>query len=309
MFTKVANPVSVDWTTFDPWRIQAVEHRLMQHPLLQPDQLVALAARLESQNRISTHSNAVTAGTPFNDAASLHPNRRSAMDTLQRIREANAWMSLLNVQTDTTYRSLVDEVLDQLYPEIERRDPGMCYRGGWIFVTSPRTVTPFHIDKEHNFILQIRGTKNVYVWDHRDTEVVSEAARDRFHAHHRRDLIRWDDGFKARARVFHLQPGMGAYMPSTSPHMVENGDEPSITMSFTYYTDSTRRDCILHRAHEWLRERGVEPRPVGARPAIDGVIHRCATSALWAARTLRQLRGRPVFRDNAPYAYAEIGVA
>ncbi len=63
----------------------------------------------------------------------------------------------------------MDEVLDELNLGVEQRDPGMCYRGGWIFVTSPNTVTPFHYDKEHNFILQVRGRKTLHVWDHRDT--------------------------------------------------------------------------------------------------------------------------------------------
>ncbi|MGA9421303.1 MAG: cupin-like domain-containing protein, partial [Rhodanobacteraceae bacterium] len=232
--------MEVDWSAFDPWQIQPVRHRLMGHPLLQPDQLVDLGKRLEVDGRVRTHSSDAGAGTPFNNAPRLHPNRMSAANTLQRIRDAKAWMSLLNVQSDPTYRTLVDEVLDELNLGVEQRDPGMCYRGGWIFVTSPNTVTPFHYDKEHNFILQVRGRKTLHVWDHRDTVVASEQSRDRFHAHHERDLLVWNDAFRERATTFHLEPGQGAYMPSTSPHMVENRDEPSITISFTYYTRATR---------------------------------------------------------------------
>ena len=39
-----------------------------------------------------------------------------------------------------------------------------------IFVTSPRRVTPYHIDRECNFLLQIRGEKNLYVFDRNDQE-------------------------------------------------------------------------------------------------------------------------------------------
>ncbi len=98
--------VEVDWPSFDPWRIQPVRHRLMEHPLLQPDQLVELGKRLEVDGRVRTHSNVAQAGTPFNSAPRLHPNRMSAADTLQRIRDAKAWMSLLNVQSDPTYRGI-----------------------------------------------------------------------------------------------------------------------------------------------------------------------------------------------------------
>src|SRR3546814_15209426 len=88
----------------------------------------------------------------------------------------------------------------------------MCHRGGWIFITSPNTVTPFHFDKEHNFILQIHGRKRIYVWDHRDTVVASEHSRALFHLSNERYLLRWREEFRERARVFDLEPGQGAYM-------------------------------------------------------------------------------------------------
>lgn len=266
---RSASPIEFDPNEFDPWRIQPVHHRLADHPLLQMPQLQALAGRLDALGSIRTHGNDATAGTPFNDATRLHPNRRTAAETLTGIDDAKAFLSLLNVQIDPIYRELVGSVLDRVNDLVEPRDPGMCYRGGWIFVSSPGTVTPFHFDKEHNFLLQIRGTKRVYVWDVDDTVVASELARDRFHHCHERKQLVWDETFRARAHVFDLRPGEGAYMPSTCPHMVENGDSPSVTMSFTYYTDATRRNALLHKAHAMLRERGFAPPPVGASPLLD----------------------------------------
>ena len=264
--------LQIDWTKFDPWRVQAVRHRLNEHPLLRPGRIVEFGARHERNGRVRTHSNAATAGTPFNDAPSLHPNNKSAAQTLSDIEHAKAWMSLLNIQTDEVYRTLVDTVLDEVRPKSEAIDPGMSYRGGWIFVTSPNTVTPFHIDKEHNFLVQIHGRKRVYVWEPDDHVAVSEAARDLFHASHSRDLIKWRDDLRERAHIFEIEPGMGAYMPSTSPHMVENLDGASITASFTYYTASTRRNSLLHRAHQRLRGAGIEPPAVGARPWFDAML-------------------------------------
>jgi len=297
----------VDWTKFDPWRIQPVQHRLGSHHLLQPDQLIELGRRLEVGGLVRTHSDKASAGTPFNDAPSMHPNRRSAEETLGRIREAGAWMSLLNVQTDEVYRKLVDTVIDELKPGIESRDPGVCYRGGWIFVTSPKAVTPFHIDKEHNFIMQVRGTKKLYVWDHRDTEVVSELARDRFHFDHSRELIKWKDEFKKRATVFDLEPGQGAYMPSTSPHMVENDDNPSITISFTYYTDATRRNSRLHALHQRMRNAGMSPAPVGTRAARDALLGSLTAVSTRVRDTVARIRSSNARVDTARYAHAQVG--
>jgi hypothetical protein len=296
--------VEVDWANFDPWRVRPVTHRLAAHRLFGLGSLVALGRRLEAVGRIRTHSDDAYAGTAFNHAPMLYPNGKSAAETLTGIADAKAWMSLLNVQTDELYRTLVDEVLGDVRTQVDRVDPGMSYRAGWIFVTSPRTITPFHMDKEHNFILQIQGRKRLYVWEPDDVETVSEAARDLFHASHSRDLVVWNEEARARAHVFDLEPGMGAYMPSTSPHLVENGDEPSVTASFTYYTHATRRDARLHSLHQRLRAIGIVPPPVGHRPARDVVAHAGFRMAEAVSSFVDRARGRHRLSDLAPYAHA-----
>ncbi|WP_169927780.1 cupin-like domain-containing protein [Labilithrix luteola] len=283
---------------FEAWKIQAVTHQLVDHPLLQLDALVALGKRLESRRLVRTHSDDATAGSSFADAPLLHPNAKSAEETLAGIAEARAWMSLLNVQADPIYRRLVDEVLDAVRPAVEAHDPGMCYRAGWIFVSSPGAVTPFHIDHEHNLIMQIRGKKRLYVWDPFDREVVSEEAQELFHDQHSRELVTWNEAFRGRARVFDLVPGLGGYMPSTSPHMVENGDEPSITISFTYYTDSTRQRELLYRGNARLRRLGVRPRAIGASPARDKIATALLLGYATARAAVRRAFGRGV-RDNS----------
>jgi hypothetical protein len=276
---------------------------LVGHPLFEADSLAALGQRLEARHCVRTHSDAATAGTSFAQAPQIHPSALPVASALRDVAQAKAWMSLLNVQSDATYRSLVDQVFDALAPMVNARDPGLCYRGGWIFVTSPHAVTPFHMDKEHNFILQINGSKTLYVWDPDDTEVLAEAARDLFHATHSRDLVQWQDSYRARAHRFELQPGMGAYMPSTSPHLVENGDGPSVTASFTYYTHATRRDALLHTLHHRLRERGASPRPVGDRPWLDEVAYAACRTAVTTKRWLRLALQQQVSPDSARYAH------
>lgn len=289
--------ISLESDSFDPWKLQAVSHRLCGHPLLQIESLVALGRRLESRKLVRTHSDTATAGTAFGDAPSLHPNQRSAEETLAGIAQARAWMSLLNVQADPVYRTLVDEVLDAVRPFVDRVDPGMSFRGGWIFVTSPGAVTPFHMDHEHNFILQIRGKKRLYTWDPLDRGIISERAQELFHDQHSREEVRWDESFRARARVFDLEPGMGGYMPSTAPHMVENGDEPSITVSFTYYTAATRRRELLYRGNARMRARGLNPSPVGQSPLRDNVKAAVLSAYMESRARLLRALGRGV-RDN-----------
>jgi oxalate decarboxylase/phosphoglucose isomerase-like protein (cupin superfamily) len=296
--------IHVNPATFDPWKIQALTHELSDHPLLQPDALLELSKRQEARKLVRSHSAAAGAGTSFAEAPNLHPNPKSAAEMLADVAKANAWMSLLNVQADPIYRRFIDEVLDELRPAVERRDPGMCYRAGWIFVSSPGAVTPFHIDHEHNFILQIRGTKRLYTWDPFDREVVSERALELFHDQHSRELVTWREELRSRARVFDLRPGLGGYMPSTTGHMVENGDGPSVTISFTYYTDSTRRNELLYRGNATLRRLGLQPKAVGESTKRDAVKAAALQGYTSVVSAVRKARGRGVRDNSLPYAPA-----
>ncbi len=296
--------IHVEPATFEPWRVQAVTHALSDHPLLQIESLVELGKRQQERKLVRTHTADATAGTSFADAPNLHPNTAGAVATLAGIAEARAWMSLLNVQADPIYRAFIDEILNEVRPVVEHRDPGMCYRAGWIFVSSPKAVTPFHMDHEHNFILQIRGTKRLYVWDPFDRTVISERAQEMFHDAHSRELITWNEDWRSRAHVFDLKPGDGGYMPSTAPHLVEVGPEPSVTISFTYYTDATRRRELLYRGNAKLRRLGIEPTPVGESPGRDGMKAAVLSGYAVARNTVRRALGRSVRQNDQDYAPA-----
>jgi hypothetical protein len=56
--------------------------------------------------------------------------------------------------------------------------PGMTQREAFIFVSSPKAVTPYHLDLEYNFLLQIHGTKTFHVFDR--TCVTEEELEKRF---------------------------------------------------------------------------------------------------------------------------------
>jgi len=295
--------IDLEPSRFDPWRVQPVTHHLSDHPLLQRKSLVELAERLEARGRVRTHSDAAKATTSFGDAPKEHPNTTSVAKAIENVEGAHAWMSLLNVQTDPAYRELVDAVIDDVKPVFDQKDPGICYRGGWIFVTSPNAVTPFHMDHEHNFILQVLGKKRIYVWDPWDRTVVPERGQELFHAYSSRELVKFDESLRAKAMVFDVEPGMGAFMPSTAPHLVENGDNPSITMSFTFYTDSTRRRSLIYRGNAHLRRLGLDPKPFGRSHLRDEGVHRAMQAYSGAKDLVLQKLGRDVHPMTSPYAF------
>jgi hypothetical protein len=294
--------IKFDTGRFDPMHIQPVRHELMEHPLLQLSSLTELAKRLEPRGLVRRHNGSAKPDTDFKAAPELLPTKLSALETIQNINDADAWMALHNIQEDPVYRKLVDEVLDYIRPMIEDKDPGMCHRAGWIFVTSPGAVTPYHMDHEHNFILQAHGKKTLHVFDPLDRTVVTERALELFHTQHSRELIAYKEEYERAATVFELDAGMGGYMPTTAPHWVKNGDGVSITVSFTYYSASTLRRKLLHKGNYVLRKLGVEPSPVGESPLRDGAKEVAFKTHLAAKGVLRAARGEQAVSLNVPYA-------
>jgi hypothetical protein len=294
--------LSLDADAFEPMRIMPVRHALMGHPLLELSRLVELGRRLGASGSVRYHDDKAKAATDFVKAAELHRVERPVADVIADIENAGAWMALHNVQQDPEYRALIDEVLECVRPTVERKDGPMHHRAGWIFITSPGAVTPYHMDHENNFILQVRGSKRIHVFDALDRGIVSERALEAFHHWGSRDLMGWSPEIQQKAHVFDATPGMGAYMPVTSPHWVENGPEVSITISCTYYSPETRRRKRLHQANAALRARGLAPAPVGTHPLRDRVKDAAYHAFQQARARLQQARGQTVHSLDVPYA-------
>jgi len=299
--------IQFDEGAFHPQRVFPVRHTWSDHPLLQLDALQRLAARLAEQGAIRTHSAAADFHTSFVAAPQTHPTKLSPLETIERIEEAQAWMALHNIQNDPEYRTLVDEILDEVEPRISKKDPGMHGRAGWIFVTSPNAVTPYHMDHENNFILQCLGKKKVYVWEPLDREVVTERSLELFHTKHSRELVVFRNDFLQRAHALDFEPGLGAYMPSTAPHLVKNGDGVSITISVTYYTRAIRQTKLLYKSNHALRELGLAPHPIG-EPGLTGKLRDQAKLAAALARQQAKLalKERQLLDLTSP-KYATLG--
>ena len=261
--------IEFDQAAYEPQKIMGVRHKLMNHPLLQLPEIIELARRLNKKGSIRYHNASAKPGTDFIMAPETHKPKYSVEDTLKHIEEAEVWFALHNIQLDPVYEKFVADVLDDIKPRIEPKDPGMHDYAGWIFLTSPNAVTPYHMDHENNFILQLHGTKEIHVWDPLDRDVVTEASLELFHGRLSRDLVKYEERYQNRAHVFKAEPGMGVYMPQTAPHWVKNGNDLSITISFTYYTRATMERRLLYFGNHRLRSLGLSPKPIGASRVRD----------------------------------------
>ncbi len=278
---------------FDSARVLPIRHGFHRHPLLQLPELARLAKVLNATKQCRFIGAGARQDTPFHHDH-RDPGGRLIDEVFARIEEPGSWVALYNVETHPPYRALLDEITAGVRPLVERQEADMFGVGGFIFVSAPPSVTPFHIDRENNFWLQIRGRKVMNVWEPGDTRVVSEVDRETFIVNASLDGVRLKDGDKERSHEFDVGPGDGVYFPSTSPHMtrsdldwVRPGDGIAISIGVVFYTDATRRVARLHVLNRLLRRFGLRPAIPGARPWGDKLKLPFARALVWYRKAFR----------------------
>jgi hypothetical protein len=240
-----------------------MRHGLAGHELFALPRLVELAQRLPA-SAIEYNAGDVPLSL---DPARTPRNGLSAEETIRRIEECRSWMVLKFAERDPRYAELLASCLD----EIDAFPKGYIKAAhAFIFVSSPGSVTPFHMDPEENFLLQLRGEKTIQVFDPADRAVVSERELERFCGGAHRNLEFRDSG-AGRGRAFVLHTGDGVHVPFVAPHWVENGAEVSISFSVTFQTPESLARLHAYRGNALLRRVGVSPAPVGSSPLGDSL--------------------------------------
>jgi hypothetical protein len=187
-------------------------------------------------------------------------------DVIRNIHDANAWLTLLNIEADPAYADLMNTLLDQLEPGVAARSGKMRRRVGFIFVSSPNSVTPVHFDIEHSLLMQVSGSKTVSVGRF-------ESEQDRRH-----EVERYWDGSHGRMESvppelasYPLTPGRGVYIPPIAPHWVHNGPAISLSVTLTYFTAAREREDMVEMFNARLRRMHMAPRPPGKSAPADAV--------------------------------------
>jgi hypothetical protein len=237
-----------------------VHHQLIRHPLFALPRLVELAKRLPAKD-IEYSAGDVPVSL---DPAKTPRNGLSPEETIRRIQECRSWLALRNVEQDAEYRALLGACIDDVRPLAKQ---AIYEPEAFIFVSSPGAVAPYHMDPEENFLLQLRGRKQVHVFDR---SVLSEEELERFYNGAHCNLV-YREAYAPKAQTFELRPGFGVHIPLTAPHWVQNGPEVSISFSITLRTKNCYRSAHAHRLNARLRRWGLQPSPVGQSLLRDGL--------------------------------------
>ena len=240
----------------------AMTHNVVDDPRLSRDAMAALAGRLPEKSLEQNVANQPETLAIDQRDRVAHPATEIARD----FDKLGAWMVLWNIEQDPEYRALLFETLDELLPEVRRTEGDMLLRQGFIFLSAPGSVTPSHSDPEHNFLLQVEGTKYMTVGHYPDDETEQRELSRKYLGGHRYL------GFPpADSQTFELHPGEGVYVPPHAPHMVRNGDGPSVSLSITFKTPATEQADLVYMANAHLRRLGLHPAGPGHNAGVDKV--------------------------------------
>jgi len=264
-----------DTTAFSPNRVATLRHNFHEHPMLQLPQLELLAKELMLDSKCRFLAPGTTVASEFTHSP-RSPLKRDLDEVFRRIEEPGTWIALYNIETIPRYLALLEEIIATVRPHIEREQRDIIKMTGFIFISAPPSVTPFHIDRENNFWLQLRGHKTITTWDREDRHTVAAADVDDFIVWRSLDKVRLKDDARARGRELDRGPGEGLYFPSTTPHMtvsdtdwVRPGDGVAISIGVNFYTNVTRRHALVHQANWMLRRLGLEPTPPRRHAWLD----------------------------------------
>ena len=254
-------------------------HNLHLHPLLSMTALRELAAKMGKSEKPRGYVKLPE--FPKGLRWGSHEFQSALESAFKNIGASKMRMKLSSIHSEPEYGEILagcarelSELTSVDLPE-EFRDPLAT-----LFIASPNQITNFHVDSEANFLVQISGTKTVYIFDGNDRELLEwRELEEYWHGH---GGIELREEFKSRAHTFELQPGHGVHNPVHFPHWVQNGPTPSVALSLGFEPVKSPVD-VLHINH-YLRKLGMNPTPPGQNDRLD----RAKSAVVSGARSMKR---------------------
>ena len=239
-------------------------HRLRDHPLMQLDALAVLGETLPDR---SVEYN--RADLPIGLNGEKAPGNGIGIgETIRTIASSGSWAALKNIEQIPAYADLLNALLEELRPTIEARTGAMLKPQGFVFITSPNGVTPYHFDPEHNILLQLMGSKVMTMFPAGDARYAPDQTHETYHTGGGRELF-WRDELLHGGKKWSLQPGEALYVPVMSPHFVNNGPSPSVSLSITWRSEWSFAEADARAFNGLLRKLSLNPRATGRWPATN----------------------------------------
>lgn len=250
------------------------QHALASHPNLSLARLAETIPQIDP--RLVFHSGRkMSKGEDFEQAITANRQVESIADAIANIETSNAYIMVREPESHIAFFDIHRQLVSEIERHVAARGWGQIIINprSYLFISSPGSVTPFHYDRASNFLLQIRGTKEVTVFPPWDDRVITPQAYES-HMAYEEATVRWKASIDPRGKTFVCGPGNAIHIPFAAGHYVQNGkSELSITLSIFF---NHRRSQVQLNALYWnhkLRHRmgtlGLKPVPVGRLDLLD----------------------------------------
>ena len=238
-----------------------MRHDLAGNPMFSLEAMADLAGTLP-KDKVDYN----LANLPVDVAGKHVPfNGLSPANTIREIETCGSWIVLKGMECVPAYNVLLDELVDDIAHLSGVAASAFEHRAALGFVTSPGGVTPYHLDTEHNFLLQMSGTKTMTILPHQatttSTDIEISPAKSRY--------IEYRPAFAALAKTFELVPGDAVCVPFNDPHYVENGGSVSVSMGITFHDLDTWQRRKVATVNHMMRRIGLPQERPGVRSGRD----------------------------------------
>lgn len=271
------------------------QHRLMGHPALSLENLARVIPALPKK-QVMQSMGRLKNGDDFEGTFRDQRGDPGIERTIENIRTSDSYVMVSSPEVDPSFAPLYRELVADVEALMRQHGAGsrIVEPQLYLFIASPGSVTPFHIDRYSTFLMQFRGSKEVSVFGQWDDRVVSPAHREAYMAYANTRLP-WSQETDALGTSFKFSPGEALHIPFVAGHHVRNGDDDvSISMSIIFNTPQSmawrRALAFNHTVRPVLGRVGLAPAPVGVQPWRDAAKSRLWGAAQSARRTLRGLK-------------------
>lgn len=266
-------------------------HGLKDHPLFELQSFVELARRPFHHEAYWSNGK-----VNVNDPWGINRDARlSLTDTIANIGDNNSLVVLKHVEQDPVYAPVLQDFLERVIEfsgEQMRRD--VVVGEVLILIASPNRLTSYHMDAECNFLVQVAGSKTLWVYDHTDRTLVSHEEREPYHMGNH-DSIVYQESRQCETAAYELHAGHGVHIPVFAPHWVRNHNNISVALSVNYELRPVLIRQRIYRVNSLLRKLGVAPIAPGISPWRDRLKLAAAKGLYAAHRLIRRKRTYPVW--------------
>lgn len=249
-------------------------HRPMGHPNLDLANLARVIPSLPT-NQVRYSNNLLSVADNFESTFAQRPRDVSINETFERLREGNAYIMVSHLEAAESFRDIYADLRHDVQEMLKARGlkPRLFDSMLYLFIASPNSVTPFHIDRYSTLLLQFRGRKQVSVFPQYDERIVS-AKHCEDYVTYENTKLPWQDDLNHLGTCFDFAPGEALHIPFVAGHHVKNGaDDISISMSIIFNTEESMRwrraMAFNHLMRPWLGKMRVTPTPVGTSARRD----------------------------------------